>query len=89
MNTLTIPNGSAEIQEVNGAKYLVARLDEQKNCSDFASELRNGRPVVVSCSKRGYLTGLLKRKGIHTRQKTVVAGQWVTFIPCEKREFKS
>lgn len=86
---LAIPAGEAEIQEVDGVEYLVARLDKQKTCSDFISELRIGRPVVVPCSKRGHLTTTLKREGIYTRQKTVVAGQWITFVPCEEREFKS
>lgn len=87
---LKIPIKDAEIQEVDGVKYLVARLDEQgKNSSDYLEELRKGNPVVVPWSKRGYLTGLLKKEGIYTRQKTVVAGQWITFFPCEEREFKS
>jgi len=88
MNTLKIPNGSAEIQEVNGIKYLVARLDEPKTCSDYLAELRRGNPVVVPFSKRGHLTGILKRESVFTRYETLVPGQWVTFIPCEKREFK-
>lgn len=87
---LRIPVNGVEIQEVDGVKYLVARLDEQgKDCSDYLEELRKGNPVVVPWSKRGYLTGLLKKKKIFTRQKTVLAGQWITFFPCEEREFKS
>ena len=79
----------AEIQEDDGVEYLVARLDKEKTCSDFLSELRSGAPVVVPCSKRGHLTTLLKKEGIYTRQKAVVAGQWFTFVRCEAREFKS
>lgn len=91
MNTnLTVPNGSAEIQEVDGVKYLVAKLDGQnKNCSDFVSDLRKGNPVLVPYSKRAHLTGLLKKESIFTRQQTVIAGQWVAFFPCAEREFKS
>lgn len=85
---LKIPVSGAEIQEVSGVQYLVVRLDRNSTCSDFISELRSGRPVVVPFSKRGHLTGLLKKEGIYTRQKTVIAGQWTTFLPCEKREFK-
>lgn len=81
--------GDAEIQEVNGVGYLVARLDKEKTCSDFLSELRKGNPIVVPWSKRSHLTGLLKAQSIFTRQKTVLAGQWIAFFPCEKREFKS
>jgi hypothetical protein len=87
--TLTIPNGVAEIQEVNGVKYLVARLDTVRTCSDFISELKAGNPVIVPFSKRAHLTGLLKKEKVFTRQKTVIAGQWVTFLPCSEREFKS
>lgn len=88
---LKIPiEGAAEIQEVDGVKYLVARLDEQKkSCSDYLLELRKGNPVLVPWSKRAHMTGLLKAKSIFTRQKTVLVGQWVTFFPCEEREFKS
>ena len=91
MNTnLTIPNGSVEIQEVNGVKYLVARLDtsETSPCSQFVSELKNGKPVVVPWSKRSHLTTLLKHAGVFTRQKTLVPGHWVTFLPCPERKFK-
>jgi hypothetical protein len=86
---LKIPTNGAEIQEVDGVKYLVAKLDEQKNCSDFLSELRKGMPVVVPFSKRGRLTSILKKESVFTRQRTVVPGKWTTFIPCEAREFKS
>ena len=89
--TLAITNGSAEIQEVSGVKYLVARLEDAEKgaCSHFVSELEAGRPVVVPFSKRAWLTTLLKKERVFTRSKTVVPGQWVTFIPCEEREFKS
>ena len=86
---LTIPKEGVEIQEVDGVKYLVAKLDKELNCSDFISELRNGRPVVVPFAKRGHLTTLLKRESIYTRQTTSVPGMWVTFIPCQERKFKS
>ena len=85
---LTIPVDGAEIQEVDGVEYLVARLDKTLTCADFINELRKGRPVVVPCSKRGHLTTQLKAGNIPTRQKTMVAGQWVAFIPCEAREFR-
>ena len=85
---LTIPVDGAEIQMVNHVKYLVARLDEQKTCSDYLLELRKGNPVVVPFSKRGHLTGLLKKESIFTRYETLVPGEWITFLPCEKREFK-
>lgn len=85
---LNLPKEGAEIQTVNGVNYLIARLDEQKTCSCFLSELRKGNPVVVPQSKRGHLTGLLKKEKVHTRQQTLVPGKWATFIPCEEREFK-
>lgn len=86
---VTLPEKGAEIQEVNGVQYLIARLDGQvKTCSDYLSELRKGNPVVVPSSKRGHLIGLLKKVGVFTRSQTLVAGQWVTFIPCEEREFR-
>jgi len=86
---LTVPVGDrAEVQVVDGEKYLVCRLDELRDCSYYLEELQKGRPVVVPCSKRGYLTGLLKEKRVFTRQRTVVPGQWITFTPCEERQFK-
>lgn len=88
MRTLKIPVNGTEIQVVGKVKYLVARLDEQKSCSEFLLELQSGNPVVVPFSKRAYLTGLLKEASIFTRQKTLVAGQWISFSPCGKREFK-
>lgn len=91
MNTnLTIPNGSAEIQEVDGIAYLVARLDIAKTgaCSEFVSELKKGKPVVVPWSKRSHLTTVLKRERVFTRQQTLVPGHWVTFLPCPERKFK-
>jgi len=86
---LKIPVNGAEIQEVDGVEYLVARLDKTLVCSDYVDELRKGRPVVVPSSKRGHLTTQLKAGNISTRQKSMVAGQWIAFIPCEAREFKS
>ncbi len=86
---LKIPVDGAEIQEVDGVEYLVARLDKTQTCSDYVDELRKGRPVVVPCSKRGHLTSHLKAENIPTRQTSMVAGQWIAFIPCEAREFKS
>ncbi len=86
---LKVPANGAEIQEVDGVRYLIAKLDAQKKtCRDFLEELRKGNPVVVPCSKRAQLTGLLKKESVFTRQKTVVSGQWVSFFPCEAREFK-
>ena len=86
---LTIPVSGAEIQDVDGAKYLVARLDETRTCADYLAELKRGQPVVVPWSKRGQLTTRLKAGNVPTRQKTMVAGQWIAFMPCEAREFKS
>ncbi len=85
---LKIPLNGAEIQVVGGVQYLVARLEDQKTCKDYLAQLRKGEPVVVPYSKRGQLTGLLKKESVFTRQTTSVPGQWVTFIPCEAREFK-
>lgn len=88
LTTIPETNG-VEIKEVGGVKYLIARLDERgKTCSDYLEELRKGKPVVVTYSKRGHLTGLLKKESVFTRQKTVVAGQWVAFFPCSARNFK-
>jgi len=88
MSTLTIPANGAEIQQVGEVKYLVARLDEHKTCSDYLLELRKGRPIVIPASKRGHMTGLLKKESIYTHHQTAPGGQWVTFLPCEKREFQ-
>ncbi len=85
---LSIPAKGAEIQEIKGVKYLVARLDEQKTCMEYAAELRKGKPVVIPASKRGHLTGILKKESIFTTHSTAPGGQWVTFVPCEKRDFK-
>lgn len=85
---LKIPKNGAEIQTVKGIQYLVARLDAQKTCADYLNALRRGETVVVPLSKRTHLTGLLKRESIFTRQKTLVAGKWISFTPCEEREFK-
>lgn len=85
---LKIPLGGAEIQEVGGVKFLVSKLEEQKTCSEFISELRKGKPVVVPWSKRSHMVGSLKKESVFTRSKTLVTGQWVTFIPCEEREFR-
>jgi hypothetical protein len=86
---LTIPLTGAEIQQVGEVKYLVARLDDNKTCAEYASDLRKGVPVVVPASKRGHLSGLLKKESIYTRHQTVPGGKWVSFIPCEKRDFKA
>ena len=90
MENLRIPaGGRAEIQTINGVSYLVARLDESTTCSEYLSELKAGRPVVVPFSRRGRLTGLLKENSVCTRQTTLVAGKWISFVPCEQRAFKS
>ena len=88
MKTLSLPACGAEIRDVDGVKYLVAKLEDAKTCVEFAADLRSGKPVVVPASKRGHLTGILKKESIHTRYFTVPGGQWVTFIPCEARDFK-
>lgn len=85
---LTLPTHGANVQEIDGIKYLVARLEETRTCEWYISELKQGKPVVVPHSKRGHLIGLLKAQGIFTKSKTLVIGQWISFVPCEQREFR-
>lgn len=90
MKALRIPtSGLAEIQEVDGVRYLIACLETDRTCSEFLSELKAGRPVVVPFSKRGHLTSLLKESSVCTRQTTLIAGKWISFAPCKQRNFKS
>jgi hypothetical protein len=83
-----LPKNGTVILEHEGVNYLVSRLEGGKTSAEFVAELQQGKPVVVPFSRRGHITGLLKKAGIFTRQQTLVAGQWITFLPCAKRDFK-
>jgi hypothetical protein len=85
---LTIPVNGVEIQTVDGVKYLVAKLEDTMTCAEYAQQLQAGKPVVVPATKRGHLTSMLKKMLVYTKYTTIPGGQWVTFIPCEKRDFK-
>jgi len=57
--------------------------------AEMADRLAAGKAVLCPQSKRGHLTGLLKRRGISTRQRTLPDNErTVLFTQSAERNFK-
>ena len=84
---LQIPHGDHSIQEVDGVKYLIVKIDGKMTTKEIVAKLKAGSPVVVPFSQRGHVTCELKAQKVYTHHKTIQAGVWVLFQPCEERKF--